>query len=337
MKRNIIFLLLMTIVMYGIGFLYWGSFEATINAINTENPLIVIIVFSVGMALATFIMGTATGDYSWVDRLWSTAPVAYGWYYMYRAGQAVSSPILSIIGAILVTLWGARLTFNFSRRGGYTGHEDYRWSILRSRITIKPLWHLFSLGFISFYQITLFVLFTLPLYALYHGDLHGGVLSVGVGIGVTLALILLVFETIADQQQWTFHKVKQLVRNWTKDHQYTENNHSELIQYLLKHGIESTNPYIQCALQGFCRTGLFRFSRHPNYFGELGFWWSLWIVGIAGAGMGYLWTLVGPVMLTLLFIGSTVFTEGITKPKYQQYGTYQKETSPIIPWFPKKG
>jgi len=325
----------MVVLMYGVAFIYWGSIDGAMNAIQSDSPLVVIIVFSVGMALATFLMGTLTGDYSWVDRLWSTAPVAYGWYYMHRASQVVENPTLSIIGAVLVTLWGARLTINFSRRGGYTGHEDYRWSILRSRITSKPLWYLFSFGFISFYQITLFVLFTLPLYGLYHGDVHGGQVSLGLGVGIVLALTLLVFETIADQHQWNFHKVKQIVREWKKENQTSAENEAELFQYLQDKGIPSTNPFISCARQGFCSSGLFRYSRHPNYFGELGFWWSLWIVGLAGAGMGYFWTFVGPVMLTLLFIGSTIFTEGITKPKYPEYEQYQELTSAIIPWFPK--
>ena len=35
----------------------------------------------------------------------------------------------------LVTLWGARLTFNFARKGGYApGGEDYRWAVLRARM-----------------------------------------------------------------------------------------------------------------------------------------------------------------------------------------------------------
>ena len=63
--------------------------------------------------------------------------------------------------AVLVTLWGARLTFNFARKGGYTGVEDYRWAVLRARMTPWQF-QLFNLFFIVLYQNALLVLITLP-------------------------------------------------------------------------------------------------------------------------------------------------------------------------------
>ena len=47
--------------------------------------------------------------------------------------------------------------------------------------------------------------------------------------------------------------------------------------------------------------GLWAYSRHPNYFGEILFWWGLWVFGLAVAP-GYWWTVIGPVVITLLFI-----------------------------------
>jgi steroid 5-alpha reductase family enzyme len=41
------------------------------------------------------------------------------------------------------------------------------------------------------------------------------------------------------------------------------------------------------------------------------------------------------VLLTLLFVGSTIFTESITKSKYPEYAGYQATTSMIVPWFPR--
>lgn len=61
--------------------------------------------------------------------------------------------------AVLATLWGMRLTFNFARKGAYsikfwTGEEDYRWKVLRERKEFQPRWKwaLFDLLFISVYQ-----------------------------------------------------------------------------------------------------------------------------------------------------------------------------------------
>ena len=68
-----------------------------------------------------------SSDPSLVDRLWSTAPIVYSWY----AAISYPSPRSQVM-AILVTLWGARLTYNFYIKGGFNGGEDYRWEIIRS-------------------------------------------------------------------------------------------------------------------------------------------------------------------------------------------------------------
>ena len=49
------------------------------------------------------------------------------------------------------------------------------------------------------------------------------------------------------------------------------------------------------------QTGLWRLSRHPNYFGEISFWWGLWLFGI-GADPGWAWSVIGPLSITLLFV-----------------------------------
>jgi len=48
-------------------------------------------------------------------------------------------------------------------------------------------------------------------------------------------------------------------------------------------------------------TGLWAHSRHPNYLGELTFWWGLWLFGLA-ATPNALWTVIGPLSITLLFV-----------------------------------
>jgi len=50
----------------------------------------------------------------------------------------------------------------------------------------------------------------------------------------------------------------------------------------------------------FLRTGLWAWSRHPNYLGEMGFWWGLWLFGVAAAPQ-HGWTIAGPVAITLMF------------------------------------
>ena len=67
--------------------------------------------------------------------------------------------------ALLSTLWGLRLTYNFWRKGGYSsGGEDYRWPVLRKKLNNRCLFTLFNLAFISFYQNILLLLIALPSY-----------------------------------------------------------------------------------------------------------------------------------------------------------------------------
>jgi len=275
--------------------------------IKTANALAVVSLCALGFALCSFLFGLITGDYSWVDRLWSTLPVAFTWYYAYRGGFTFT---LCVISA-LVTLWGARLSYNFARKGGYTGTEDYRWSILHGKIKNTFLWQLFNLFFISAYQIGMFILFTFPIYSL---TKNTGAYSPLFCAFAALAFAFICIETIADKMQWNFHIAKKAS----------------------KEGKTIPQKYIDDVKNGFLTSGLFRFSRHPNYFGELGFWWAVWLMALSVTGNFIQSGFFGPVMLTLLFIGSTIFTESITGGKYPEYKNYQARTSAIIPCGKKK-
>ncbi len=285
-----------------------GCFVAGLNIMPVEShgALATVSLITLLTAMVSFLFGLITGDYSWTDRLWSTTPVAYAWIYAYGGAWSFSS----VVGALLVTLWGARLTFNFARRGGYTGGEDYRWPILRDRIGNPVLWQLFNLLFIACYQQFLFICFTVPLYIV--ASVHSGANSAITATGVLLALFFLLFETIADQQQYDFQQAK--------------------------YGLRSRDESLEADYRrGFRTTGLFAISRHPNYLGELGVWWSMFIMSVGHTGVAIHWSIIGPLLLTLLFIGSTKFTEAITARKYPQYAEYQERVWPIFPKLKRPG
>lgn len=90
--------------------------------------VVIVVGIAAGVSLVTWIASLATGDHSWVDRIWSIVPIVY--VGAFWAATGFTDPRLMIM-SVLVLLWGARLTFNFARKGGYTGVEDYRWPILR--------------------------------------------------------------------------------------------------------------------------------------------------------------------------------------------------------------
>jgi steroid 5-alpha reductase family enzyme len=81
--------------------------------------------------------------------------------------------------------------------------------------------------------------------------------------------------------------------------------------------------------------GLWRYTRHPNYFGEACLWWGLYLIA-ADAGVGA-WSLPGPILITVLLVkGSGVPTvEGHMKANRPGYADYVRRTSGFIPWFPK--
>lgn len=81
--------------------------------------------------------------------------------------------------------------------------------------------------------------------------------------------------------------------------------------------------------------GLWRYSRHPNYFGEVTMWWGIWLC----VGPVYLSavSLLSPLTITtlILFVSGIPLLEASLK-KHPEFAEYKRTTSVFIPWFPKK-
>lgn len=253
-----------------------------------------------GIIFSCWLLSVVTGECSWVDRIWSLLPPGIVTYVAYREGFADAR--LDLL-AVLITLWGARLTYNFGRKGGYRkGGEDYRWPILRERLGPWKF-QLFNATFIAPYQNVLLYLIAAPVHIAWQAKgtpLRGAELALA-----ALFLVLLGFETVADQQQWNFHQEKA-----------ARKQRGEPVG------------------DGFLSSGLFRISRHPNYFAEISMWWVFYAMPCTATGQALNWTIAGAVLLTLLFDGSTRFTEAITLKKYPAYADYQRRTSRLVPFWP---
>jgi len=82
-------------------------------------------------------------------------------------------------------------------------------------------------------------------------------------------------------------------------------------------------------------TGLWRYSRHPNYFGEITFWWGLLAIGL-GAAKGAWWTAVGAVSITALFkLASVPLIDARMLARRPAYAAHMKTTNAIFPWPPQ--
>ena len=107
--------------------------------------------------------------------------------------------------ALLTTLWGARLTFNFARKGGYApGGEDYRWAELKKRMAPWQF-QIFNLLFVACAQNVLLLLIASPAYVALANPAPLRTLDFAAAAAF---VVLLVGETVADQQQWRFQREK---------------------------------------------------------------------------------------------------------------------------------
>lgn len=82
-------------------------------------------------------------------------------------------------------------------------------------------------------------------------------------------------------------------------------------------------------------TGLWRYSRHPNYFGDAVVWWGFF--GLA-AGAGAWWTIFAPVIMTWLLLrvsGVPLLEQGLSATR-PGYADYVRRTSAFVPWPPKR-
>jgi steroid 5-alpha reductase family enzyme len=81
--------------------------------------------------------------------------------------------------------------------------------------------------------------------------------------------------------------------------------------------------------------GLWRYSRHPNYFGNCLLWWG---IGMIGAANGAWWALAGPALLTflLLRVSGVSLLESTIVERRPGYRDYILRTSAFVPWFPRK-
>jgi steroid 5-alpha reductase family enzyme len=258
------------------------------------------------VVILTFVASELTRNYSQVDKLWSLMPIAYSWITV----ASFPSPRMYIM-AFLVTFWGMRLSYNFYRKGGYSlipwkGEEDYRWKILRETPALKGRlrFGLFNLLFISFYQNLLILLFSTPLLlaALY----PDAPLTVTDIIAAALMLVFIITETIADNQMYRFQEEK-------------------------RSGIPGDPANDGPTVKGFLTGGLWKYVRHPNYASEQAIWICFYLFGVAASGKWINFTMAGPVLLVILFIGSSVMTEKVSSSKYPEYSVYQKEVPKFIP------
>lgn len=197
---------------------------------------------------------------------------------------------------ILVAAWALRLSTYLFFRVKGSAEEDQRYADMHSS-SGKPFW-LFTLTTVFLLQSIILWFNLLPVTV-------GSTTYLPVGLtafdylGLLFWLIGFIFQAVGDYQLSTFKK-------------HQENSGKVL------------------------DTGLWRYTRHPNYFGEAVLWWGIYL--IAAATDPGRWTILSPILMTflLLKVSGVAMTEKYMSEKGNAFAEYKRRTSAFFPWPPRK-
>jgi len=200
-----------------------------------------------------------------------------------------------VLLASLTSLWGLRLALHIGRRWWKKTEEDRRYQAMRA--TWGDRFPLVSLFTVFLLQGALLWVVSLPLQA---GAALGGSRPLGWqdAAGVLLFAVGLGFEAVGDAQ---------------------------LARFL---GDPSSRGRVM-------ETGLWRYTRHPNYFGDALLWWG---IGLVGAATGAWWCLAGPALMTFLLVrvsGVSLLEKDIAGRR-PDYVAYVRRTSGFLPLPPSR-
>jgi steroid 5-alpha reductase family enzyme len=234
-------------------------------------------------------------DVSVIDAFWPLGMVIMG-ASTFLVADGTPARKLLLLG--LVGLWGLRLSAHLFTR--WRGHGvDPRYAAILGRTMTKRGWSFAKTSFIQVFALQAVLLFIVAL-PVQLGQISSSPLRLGwvAFIGAGLAVIGIAFETIGDAQLKAFR----------------------------------ADP----ASKGqVLDTGLWRYTRHPNYFGDALTWWGIWLVA-AETALGY-WAFISPLLITWLLTrlsGVPMLEHRLTKTR-PGYADYVARTSSFVPWPPK--
>jgi steroid 5-alpha reductase family enzyme len=259
-----------------------------------QHPLAVAACADVAATIAVFLFSFAFGNSSFYDAYWSVAPLPMALYWTVQTETPVDR-MRQLLVLVLVAVWGARLTFNWTRGWQGLRHEDWRYLDLRAR-SGRAYW------LVSFFGLHLF-----PTITVFLGCL---------GVYVATAL-----------GERPFHDLDVIAAIVTAGAIWIEARADREL-----YDFRNSAPQPGAILAD----GLWAWSRHPNYFGEMSFWWGLWLFGVAAVPQSWWWTLPGPLVITVMFrFASLPLMEERSHARRPGYAEHARRTSLIIPWPPR--
>ena len=282
------------------GILGWLVFDALISTSLILNPILALFVADVVATIVVWGFGLLYENVSVYDPYWSVFPPVAFLLYAFPNTISTFGPegcapgwSLSVILLLIASwYWGWRLTRNWVITFKGIGHEDWRYTKYRS---LHPaLFHL--INFFGLNMVPTLVVFAamLPGLKLYENPLSfkfsSAVSFSLVFLGFIICLIAPTIQLIADKQS---------------------------------HDFRAAHP------GEVCNVGLWKHGRHPNYFGEILFWWGIWIMYVPFGGID--WYILGPIAMTALFLGISIpLMEQRQLANKPGYAAYKKQTRLLI-------
>ena len=243
--------------------------------------------------VATFVIygfSVAYKNSSFYDPYWSVIPPFILLFWIWKQKFILSGTASLLLFAML--FWSIRLTTNWMKTWDGLHHEDWRYIDMRNNLgnSFEIVGNLGGIHFVP----TLIVFFCcMPMEATLLMQESMPETTLHAYAGFFICIIGVLYEIISDAQLHRFRE---------------ENPHQK----------------------GIIETGLWNYSRHPNYYGEILFWWGIFLFGNAYTGMNYL--ILAPIAMTILFWYASIPWIEIkilrTRPAYKDY---QKRVHILFP------
>lgn len=254
----------------------------------------------IGVILLLWAVAVAIRGVSFIDAFWAFGMVLLAWGTAWQVG--VEAPHAKLLLG-LTSLWGLRLATHLIVRWARDG-EDPRYAKILARTMEAKGWSWGKTALLAVFltQAPLLFLTCLPAQLGIWAGAADPAAGIGIAgwIGAAAALTGIAFESIGDAQLEAFRR--------------NPANKGQVLD-----------------------TGLWRYTRHPNYFGDALTWWGIWLVTLDLGWGPALAGLIGPVFLSFTLTcwsGKALLEKGLHKTR-PDYADYVQRTSGFVPWPPK--
>ena len=257
------------------------------NLIEIENIYLEILLIDVIATVFVFIFSLIFNNSSIYDPYWSVEPIVI--LILLMTNNKINNPV-AISFAIVLSLWGIRLTLNWALSFKNLTKQDWRYSMLKEKT--KKLYHLVNLLGIHMFPTIVVYLCMVPMinYLIINFRNYYSYL------GIIAMLIGITLQVLSDYDIYMYHK----------------RNKDDRRQIL--------------------NTGLWKYSRHPNYLGEIVFWYGVYFVMLPVSFESWYYV-IGAIVNNLMFVFISIpMAEKRLKTYKFNYEKYQEDTRMLLPF-----